>query len=257
MTKKKVIKQIFTLKNISIVLAVIIALAFVIVMWGPQIWAFFEDTERIKEFITSAGPLGPIAFVFLQIFQVVFAPIPGNVVGAVGGAAFDWWGLPLAILGSAIGMAIVVAISRKFGRPLLEKMFKEKDIKKLDWILDHPAAEMVLFIIFLLPFMPDDLIGYLAGLTKIRFRNIIIISILGRLPVQVVTNFFGANLLDGNIWVLVVILAVLGLLALLIYWKRKWFFGLLKAGNHREYLKNSITKKKVVKSKNVQKDNSK
>ena len=257
MVKKKVLRQIFSVKNILIILAIVAALVFIGVMWGQEIWAFFEDTERIKELIKSAGPLGPIVFVFLQAIQVIFAPIPGNVVGAVGGAAFDWWGLPLAILGSAIGMAAVVAISRKFGRPLLEKLFKKEKIKKLDWILNHKAAGMVLFLIFLFPFMPDDIIGYLAGLTKIRFRNIILISIVGRLPVQIVSNFFGAKALDGNLWVIIIILIGIALMAGLIYWKRNWFFGFIQADNHIEYLKNSITKNKMVKSKNAKKDSSK
>lgn len=257
---KNKLKKYLALKNIlliSLFVLILVVIIFIGVNWGSDIWALFEDTERIREMVEQAGVFGPIIFIFLQAFQIIFAPIPGNVVGAVGGAIFEWWGVPLTIIGSIIGMSVVVAISKKFGRPLLDKLFKKDQVKKLDFILDHPAAEIVLFLIFLLPFLPDDIIGYLAGLTKIKFRNIIIISALGRLPVQILTNFFGAKLLDGNYILVIIILLLLVLMALLLYLKRNWVYGFLKTDNQIEYLKNSISRKKMVKSKNVSKDNKK
>jgi uncharacterized membrane protein YdjX (TVP38/TMEM64 family) len=253
----QVLKKIFTLKNVLITLAVIGVLVLIGVTWGPELWAFFGDTERVRGLIRDSGPLGPLIYIVLQIFQTVLAPIPGNVVGAVGGAAFGWWGLLLTIIGSAIGMAIAIAIARRFGRPLLEKFFKKSEVNKFDWLLNHPAAEMVLFLIFLFPFMPDDIVGFLAGLTKIRFRNLMLISIVGKAPMQLVTNLLGTKLFDGNIWTVLIILAAIALLALLIYVKRRWLTGLLQADDHLKYLKDSIIRKKVVKSKHVPKHNQK
>ena len=255
---KKTFKKYLSAKNILIFCMIIGFLVYLFTEWGPQLWAFFEDTDKIRELVKRAGPLGWVIFIFLQAFQVVFAPIPGNVTGAVGGAIFGWWGLLLTVIGSALGLAAVVALSRRFGRPLIEKMFRQKDVKKLDWILDHPSVEVVLFLIFLFPMMPDDIVGYFAGLTKIRFRNIILISIIGKMPMQLVTNLFGANLLDGSWWTLAIITSGICLLALLIIIKRKWFLEFLRSDNHRQYFKDSISRKNMVKSKkNVTKNNSK
>ncbi|MDR3125661.1 MAG: TVP38/TMEM64 family protein [Candidatus Nomurabacteria bacterium] len=256
MTRKK-LRQMLTFKNILILLCLLGGLAFVGIHWWPQWSDFFGNASHVMALINTAGPLGPIIFVVLQAFQTIFAPIPGNVTGAVGGAVFGWWGLPLTIVGGALGMAVVVAISRKFGRPLLEKFFNKQKIKKLDWLLDHPAAEMVLFLIFLFPFMPDDIVGYLAGLTKIRFRNIMIISIVGKAPMQLVTNFFGANLLNGNLWIVLVVAAVIALLALVIFIKRQWFLSFIQSHDHWQFLKNSINTKNKVKSKHVSNHNQK
>jgi uncharacterized membrane protein YdjX (TVP38/TMEM64 family) len=237
------IKRALTPKVIIILVALILGLAALIYFFGPQLLDFFSNTDKIQSFVESAGPWGPILFVILQIAQVVLAPIPGNVTTAVGGLAFGWWGLPLTVIGSLVGFAIVVALSRRFGRPLIEKFFSKEQIKKFDWLLEHKGGGVALFIIFLFPFMPDDLVGYLAGLTKLRFRNVMLISLIGRLPMQIVTNFFGRQFFEGNLLMIIAILAVVAVLAIVIYIKRDWLEKLLHADNHWEFLKNSFKRK--------------
>ena len=232
------LKKIFTPKVIVVLLLIIVAIVTIVALWGQQLFELFSDQERMKEIISSAGPWAPLVFILLQTAQVVLAPIPGNVTGIVGGIAFDWWGLPLTMIGTVIGIAIVTAISRRFGRPLIERLFGKEDIKKFDFLIGN-KAEIALFLIFLLPFFPDDLIGYLAGLTNIRFRNILFIAVAGRFPMQVVYNFFGGRIFEGDVLILVIILATMGLLAVLLYIHRRWMYGLVKADNHIEFINKS------------------
>lgn len=237
------LKKIFTPKVIAILLLIVTIIVAAAALWGQQLVELFSDQERMKALINSAGPWAPLVFVLLQTAQVVLAPIPGNVTGIVGGIAFDWWGLPLTMIGTVIGIAIVTAISRRFGRPLIERLFGKEDIKKFDFLIGN-KAEIALFLIFLLPFFPDDLIGYLAGLTNIRFRNVLIIAMAGRFPMQVVYNFFGGRIFEGDVLILVIILAVMGLLAVLLYIHRRWMYDLVKADSQIEFIKTSYENRK-------------
>ena len=63
----------------------------------------FTDKDRIKQFLEAMGPLAPLLFVGVQILQVVFAPIPGEATGFIGGFLF---GVPLGMLYSTIGLTI-------------------------------------------------------------------------------------------------------------------------------------------------------
>ncbi|GHU09680.1 TVP38/TMEM64 family protein [Alphaproteobacteria bacterium] len=240
------LKKIFTPKVIIILALIIAAIVTVAYFWGADIVELFSNPDKMRDLVASAGPFGPVVFVALQTFQVVFAPIPGNVTGAVGGVVFGWWGLPLTVIGSALGMIIVVALARRFGRPMLERFFKAEQIKKFDFLIDA-KAELALFLIFLFPFFPDDLIGYLAGLTGVRFRTIILISIIGRLPTQVVTNFFGGELFEGNIVVILVMLAVMAVFGVALWLKRQWLHDLVRSENHLEFIKNSFRRNNKVK----------
>ena len=51
-------------------------------------------------------------------------------------------------------------------------------------------------MIFLFPALPDDLICFIAGFSKIKLRNFVLITFLGRLPGFVVLSFIGAEILD-------------------------------------------------------------
>ncbi|MDR1197350.1 MAG: VTT domain-containing protein [Candidatus Nomurabacteria bacterium] len=238
------IKNAVTPQAIVVLVLLILALGAVAYFFGADIVNFFANPEQIKEAVRSAGPLGPILYIFLQFLQVVFAPIPASVTGAVGGALFGWWGLIFTVGGVTLGTMALVALVRKFGRPFLERLFGKAQIAKFDFIIDHKGAPLILFLIFLFPFFPDDFVGALAGLTKIRFRDIILLSLIGRLPMQAITNFFGNEFLDGNLLAIIIMCAVLGLMSIVIYRKRKWLESFMHADDHIEFLKNSFKKRK-------------
>lgn len=183
----------------KVAIVTIAAVAFVgyfawdVAFHGPlfQLWT---NKDLLLERIRSCGPLAPLAYILLQITQTVVAPIPGQVVGSIGGLLFGWWGVLWTLIGSAIGYLIVLLLSKRFGRPLLEKIFKKSAIAKFDFILNSRSSALILFAIFLLPGFPDDIVCYIAGLTNLSIKKLMAIILLGRFPTIVLTNYLGAGL---------------------------------------------------------------
>lgn len=206
--------------------AVILYLAWDVMFDGP-IMQLLSNREQMVAAVDSLGVFGPLLYIILQIIQTVVAPIPGQVVGSIGGFLFGPWGILWTTIGSSIGAYIVFKISKRFGRPLLEKIFKKSIIQKFEFILDAKGASFVLFAIFLLPGLPDDLVCYLAGLTNVPIRRLMVLLILGHLPSIVVTNFFG----DGASENLPMVIA-LGILTVIVLgiavWQRERIIKLLK-----------------------------
>src|SRR3989338_8590887 len=55
--------------------------------------AFFGNQETIRAFVNGFGVFAPIAFVTLQILQVVIPPFSHYAVSIAGGFIFGtWWG---------------------------------------------------------------------------------------------------------------------------------------------------------------------
>jgi len=52
---------------------------------SARLWDLFESHHRLKEFISSFGVYSPLAFILLQVIQVVVAPIPGGAIEFLGG----------------------------------------------------------------------------------------------------------------------------------------------------------------------------
>lgn len=222
-SKKTIIK--FAILG-SIILALLVYLGWDIIAKGP-LMRLLSNRDELVQVMSNLGPWAPFLYITLQIAQVVVAPIPGQIVGGVGGFLFGHWGILWTTIGSLVGFWLVFAIARHFGRPLIEKIFKKPAVDKFDFIINAKGASFIIFAIFLLPGFPDDLVCYIAGLTKLPMKNLMLISILGRFPTIVITNYIGMGI-SGNLG----LVAALSIIAVLIFglaaWKREQIIAFLK-----------------------------
>ena len=193
---------------------------------GP-LTSFLNNKDAIISWVEGHGFLGPLAFIFLQVLQIVLAPIPGQIVGGVGGFLFSWWGVLWTCIGTAIGGFIVFWLSRKFGRPLVEKIVKKDSLDKFDFIFSNNTS-FILFVIFLIPGLPDDIICYLAGLTNISLKKLVTLFVIGRLPAIIIINYLGSGIGEENLAPVVVISVIVAIVLALIVWQREKIIGFLK-----------------------------
>ncbi len=193
---------------------------------GP-LFSRFGNSEWVKGKLESLGPAAPILFILLTIIQTIVAPIPGQVVGGIGGLLFGWWGILWSMIGGTIGYLVVILLARKFGRPLLEKIFKKEAIDKFDFALGDNAA-IILFLIFLLPGLPDDMVGYMAGLTNVPLGKLMALVTLGRLPSVIVMNYVGMGVSESNLVPVIIVCGIVVTLLAVIAWKREKLIAFLK-----------------------------
>jgi uncharacterized membrane protein YdjX (TVP38/TMEM64 family) len=232
--QKKWIKQIGL--PLAAVLAFVLLIVIAMTIWREPIMALFNSREQFREMIDHAGGFGPFIYIIVQILQIIVAPIPGQVVGIIGGVLFGWLGIVYNLIGSAIGFYVVFKLARRFGRPLAEKFFPKKVLKKFDFIVERQGV-MTLFLIFLLPFFPDDAVCYLAGLTAIPIRQLMLIAMVGRLPAVFLNNFIGLGMSREMIRPMVAVVMLIVVISAVCYYKRKQLHAFVSAENHLEYLK--------------------
>jgi len=237
---------------------ILAGLAFIVIT-GLIIWdvssngpltALFSDRERLERAVNDMGIYGPSVYIFFQILQTIIAPIPGNIVSVIGGYIFGWWGILWTLIGSGIGFFIVFWISRRFGRPLVEKVVKKSALDKFDFIFSKRGS-MVLFLIFLFPGFPDDIVCYIAGLTEIPIKKLMLLVIIGRFPSIVANNYIGSGLGDGNYMLVGAIVAIAAVLLMIAYWQQERLTKFMnkishnnpsvkKLGQRAEKIKNDI-----------------
>ena len=174
------------------------------IIFGGPVINFLSDHEKVVNFVKSADLLAPLSFLFIENAQVVLAPVPGQIIDAVGGYLFGWWGIPLAILGDFIGYFIILHISKKFGRIFVEKFISEKTLKKFDF-LNSKKSDFALFMIFLLPGLPDDIVGFIAGLSEIKITRLLFIVFVGHLPSKIISVYLGMGVGQENFLLVLII----------------------------------------------------
>lgn len=199
------------------VAGVLLVVCVLLSIWLWPYIVLFSDQTVIRQMVTSAGPWGPAVYIGLQALQVVVAPIPGSVIGLVGGYLFL---TPLATLysmvGSTIGFFIVFVIAKRFGRRLLRFFVPEQTVRRIDAQLEKRALPF-LFVAFLLPIFPDPVVGYLAGLTPLRLRTLMVIVIVARLPGVLITSLVGSQASQANYEVVAGVLLLTAFIVALMY----------------------------------------
>jgi uncharacterized membrane protein YdjX (TVP38/TMEM64 family) len=206
-------------KKNEIILAVgIFLVATTLLMIGLRLsnsFGVMEDIDKAAYFLKSFGIFSPLVFVLLQALQVVIAPVPGGLVGVLGGIVFgSFFGSILGTIGITLGSVAAFFIARRFGRPALVYFAGEKQAKKLDSFFSKNGAFM-LFMIYILPYFPDDLFCYAAGLSKMGFKRFLIVTIIGRGFNMFYLGYFGGELelLARHSWIVLIV----GLFSLTLY----------------------------------------
>jgi uncharacterized membrane protein YdjX (TVP38/TMEM64 family) len=202
---------------LAILAAIVIAVA---ILYGQPLWELFSSQDKIEQTIKDAGPLGPLVLILLQILQTVAAPIPGQVTAFAAGYLFGTaLGTIYAMIGVTIGFTLVFILVRKLGRPFVEYFVDKKTLKKFDYLAESKGV-FIFFLMALLPFFPDDLICFVAGLTKIRIKTLVIVTFLGRLPTNLIYAFAGEGVANSNTELVLYVLGVGLVGAAVAWWKR-------------------------------------
>jgi len=164
-----------------------------LLIWRRPLLSFFADRTTVQEFVTRFGPWAPISSILLHVAQVLLAPIPGQVIDAANGYLFGAaWGTVYSLVGVIIGSSLAMALARRFGRPWAERLITRETLERLDGYSQQRGA-LFFFVVFLFPFLPDDVACFLAGLTPLPLPELVVLATIGRLPGIFVANFVGAN----------------------------------------------------------------
>jgi len=146
--------------------------------------------EGLKEYIAACGIWGPI------VYMIMFSVIPsGSVIAIAGGMAFGiYWGTLYTIIGATLGATVAFHISRLLGRGAVEKLVKGKMLIVEDGI-EH-GGFMLIFILRLIPIIPFNVISFGAGLTKIKYSDYLLATMIGIIPGSLVFVNLGDKTLD-------------------------------------------------------------
>ena len=162
---------------------------------GITHYFFSRNINELSGLIQSYGILGSIVFVFLIIIKVMIAPMPGLILYVTGAALYGWFlGAILVLIGNMIGATLCFYLAKYLGREYLETKISKKKIEKFDGYTEKYGG-YALFFLRINPLTSSDIISYIAGFSKIRFRNFFLGTLIGLLPLSFAQTYFGSILI--------------------------------------------------------------
>ena len=210
-------------KMVSLLSLLILLLFFAAVtVWiGGPLLEMLGDPDEFRSWVDSHSMFGRLIFIGMVILQVIVAVIPGEPMEIGAGYAFGAVeGTILCLVGTAIGSSLVFLFTKKLGIRMVEAFISREKLQSLKFLQNAERLNLVIFLAFLIPGTPKDILTYFAGLTPIQLRTFLLLTSLARIP-SVFSSTLEVNALGtenyGMAVIVFLVTAVISAVGALIY----------------------------------------
>lgn len=210
----------------GIIIAALIAAYFFI----PGVREFFSnawevltsnDEERITQWVSQFGWLGPTILILAMVAQMFLIVIPSVALMVVSILAYG------PVFGSLIIFAAIFTassvgyfIGRYFGPVIVQKLIGPKNENKIeDFIADYGFWAVIVTRIN--PFLSNDAISFVGGILKMGYWRFIGATLIGIAPLTIFIAIIGKStdgLKTGLLWGSIVSLVIF---ILYVWWDKK------------------------------------
>lgn len=176
--KKETHRKISSVIGILAILA--LAAALLAFLYQTGFFASVRSLEDMRAYIERFSPYSYIIYFLVQLASVILAPIPSNITSLAGAVLFGTLPAFLLTYGAVTaGSSLVFQLARLLGQPFVERFVGRASVEKyMDLI--RRKRDIFFAMAFLLPGFPDDVLCFLAGLTKMSFRRFLFLVLLCR-----------------------------------------------------------------------------
>jgi len=191
-------------------------------LWHTGMLHRISSKEHLVALLRGSGSTGALLCIAVQFLQVVIAVIPGEITSLAAGYVFGpWRGFLYSAIGVTLGSAFNFWFARVVGRPALERLVSRDTLARIDRSLASAKSRSAMFLLFLLPGLPKDILCYAAGLSGMGVFEFVVLSGLARSPALLASVLIGAGVSRGD-YRSVIAIALLVLLAIGgYYWYQK------------------------------------
>ncbi len=201
-------------QQILVITALCFVCLFVFLFIGRPMLEFVADADAFREWVEQSGWMGRVVFLLMLVFQVVFAFIPGGVFEVAGGYAFGAAeGILLSVIGTTLGSASVFLLVKKFGMKFVLLFFSREQLDSAKFLHNKKQLYFIVFIAFIIPGTPKDLLCYAAGLTDMKLGAWLAVTTVARFPAIAVSAMGGDAIGTESYAIAIVIFAVIAAVA--------------------------------------------
>ncbi|WP_446898357.1 TVP38/TMEM64 family protein [Clostridium sp. LBM24168] len=152
---------------------------------------------RINSFINyikSYGNLSALIFIIIYVFKPVLFIVPSSIMSIIAGSIYGpYIATVLSMVGCFGSATVAFSLAKFFGKSFVDKILRGKALELDNNIEKYGFRIMtVMRLSFVFPF---DGLSYAAGLTRMKYSDFILGTLVGILPEMITYSFMGTNII--------------------------------------------------------------
>jgi len=221
-TKDKVrrrVKIASTIFKFALLLIIIVGIPLYIYFYHHEVIDQVSSIENVQALLDEYKGYSILVYILAQIVQIIICVIPGQWLQFAAGYAFGFWlGLLFSLIGAAIGALVSYYLAKLLGQGILYLLFDEDQMNHFIEKLNSKKAIVAVFVIYLIPGLPKDACSYAAGISNMKLKPFLIVSLIGRTPAMAGSLLIGNQVGLGSytaaivIAVAAIVLCILGII---------------------------------------------
>lgn len=218
----KEISRIDCFKFAGLLVFIVLIIAVFVWLW-PIVSSSYKEggLTQLSQDIQNVGPLGGLLLLALEFVQVIVAFIPGELVQAVAGALYGpLIGGVIIWLGCILASGVVFVLVQYLGKGFVQAMVSMELLERLHDFERKGRLDLAVFILFLIPGIPKDVLTYLVPLTDMKLKNFLWASGVARIPGIFATTFAADKLIEGNYLGFAIVAVIVVVIVGIVIWKR-------------------------------------
>ena len=152
------------------------------------VFDFLHDRERIESFFNDSGLFGPVLYVLAFVAAQPLS-LPGAALIIPATFVWDWWEVfAYSMLGGIIASSLGFSISRWLAQDWVRRRLPQRFIGWEKRFVDH-ALLSTIALRLVTGYAPAA--DWFLGISKVRWREFVIGTILGLIPATFLFSYYG------------------------------------------------------------------
>ncbi len=208
------LRKALSVLKLIILAAIIAGIPAYIILLNPELIEKINTLEEAQTFLMSFVEKNDYTKLYLiyfglQILQIIIFIIPGQFINMAAGWLLGFpAGFLLSLAGAAAGTAITYYLSIILGQSAMRVLIEPEKFNNFLERLNSERAYIAVLILYMVPGLPKDFIGYVAGVSNMKFLPFLVLSLIGRTPALAVSIMTG-SMLHKESYIGVILLAAL------------------------------------------------
>ena len=180
--RAKKTKLILSVLKLLLLIGIVVAVPVYIYFYQQDFLAQFKSFDDVIVYLEQYRFESIFVYIGIQVLQIVISIIPGQAFQFAAGYLYGFFfGLLFSVIGALIGTTISFYLARLLGKGALHLFFGEERMTYFIERLNSKRAYTIVFLLYLIPGLPKDVVSYAAGVSEMKFKAFMAFSMAGRI----------------------------------------------------------------------------